>query len=369
MAHVERRSQGGKVAWRARYRAPDGKERSKTFAKKSDAERWLNGVEVSKQRNEWVDPQAGRVTVRTFAEGWLAQQVHRPSTAYSTEIRLRAHVVRAFGDREMASIRPSDVRSWVAQLNQTHAPSYVTGLLRLLSGVFNAAVEDRIVTHNPCKAVRPPRADNGRIDPLRPEQVASLHDAMQPNLKAAVVVTAGLGLRMGELSGLTVDRVDWLRRTVRVDRQLVTLAGRGVSFGPPKTASSVRSVPAPSLVLEALTAHLQAYGEGPDRLIFTTTTSKPIRRNVMFEAWDRARTRAAIETRGWHDLRHFYASALIHAGESVKVVQNRLGHNSAVETLDTYGHLWPDNEEATRSAVEGVLGAALMMSPRSSNAS
>jgi integrase len=51
-------------------------------------------------------------------------------------------------------------------------------------------------------------------------------------------------------------------------------------------------------------------------------------------------------------LRHFYASLLIRKGESVKVIQKRLGHQSAVLTLDTYGHLWPDTEEATRVAVD-----------------
>jgi integrase len=50
---------------------------------------------------------------------------------------------------------------------------------------------------------------------------------------------------------------------------------------------------------------------------------------------------------------------LIHAGESVKVVQARMGHASATETLDTYGHLWPDSEDATRAAVERHLGKAL----------
>ncbi|SNQ48824.1 conserved hypothetical protein [Frankia canadensis] len=61
----------------------------------------------------------------------------------------------------------------------------------------------------------------------------------------------------------------------------------------------------------------------------------------------------------FHELRHYYASLLIFAGESVKVVQARLGHKSAVETLDTYGHLWPDTEDATRAAVDTVLGKAL----------
>ena len=58
----------------------------------------------------------------------------------------------------------------------------------------------------------------------------------------------------------------------------------------------------------------------------------------------------------FHELRHFYASLLIAHGESVKVVQSRLGHKSALETLDTYGHLWPDSEDSTRTAVDLVLG-------------
>ena len=57
-----------------------------------------------------------------------------------------------------------------------------------------------------------------------------------------------------------------------------------------------------------------------------------------------------------HDLRHFCASLLIHAGESVKTVQLRLGHSSAVETLNTYGHLWHDADDQTRDAVEAALG-------------
>ncbi|MCA1657036.1 MAG: tyrosine-type recombinase/integrase, partial [Actinobacteria bacterium] len=57
-------------------------------------------------------------------------------------------------------------------------------------------------------------------------------------------------------------------------------------------------------------------------------------------------------------LRHYYASLLIRYGESVKVVQARLGHASASETLDTYSHLWPGSEDRARQAIDGVLGSA-----------
>jgi integrase len=57
----------------------------------------------------------------------------------------------------------------------------------------------------------------------------------------------------------------------------------------------------------------------------------------------------------FHDLRHFYASALISGGCSVKAVQKALGHASATETLDTYAHLWPDDEDRTRAAIGAAL--------------
>jgi hypothetical protein len=60
----------------------------------------------------------------------------------------------------------------------------------------------------------------------------------------------------------------------------------------------------------------------------------------------------------FHGLRHYYASLLIRHGESVKTVQERLGHASAVETLDTYSHLWPDSDDRTREAVDSVLAPA-----------
>jgi integrase len=60
---------------------------------------------------------------------------------------------------------------------------------------------------------------------------------------------------------------------------------------------------------------------------------------------------------GFHALRHYYASLLIHHDENIKTIQTRLGHGSARETLDTYAHLWPDSEDRTRAALDEALGS------------
>ena len=59
----------------------------------------------------------------------------------------------------------------------------------------------------------------------------------------------------------------------------------------------------------------------------------------------------------YHDLRHYLASSLIARGADVKLVQARLRHASAKTALDTYGHLWPDRDESTRTVLEAVFGA------------
>ena len=160
------------------------------------------------------------------------------------------------------------------------------------------------------------------------------------------------------MPGLTVDRLDFLRRVVHVDKQLVTVTGRPSFLTAPKTAASVRTIPLPQVVLDALAAHLGAFPPLGDGFVFVTAAGNPIRRTAFGDVW-----RAAVQAAGapagtgFHQLRHFYASLLIRHGESVKTVQARLGHASASETLDTYSHLWPDSDDRTRTAVDSVLFA------------
>ncbi|MGH9063356.1 MAG: tyrosine-type recombinase/integrase, partial [Acidimicrobiales bacterium] len=118
-------------------------------------------------------------------------------------------------------------------------------------------------------------------------------------------------------------------------------------------------VPTPDVVLGGLAGHLGRHPVGEWGLVFTDNLGRPIRRNRFGEVWAAAVARAGLAPgTHFHELRHYYASLLIHHGASVKVVQARLGHATAVETLDTYGHLWPDSEDQTRAAVQGVLGTS-----------
>ena len=354
MGSIERRGD----RWVARWRSPEGEDRARRFPRKADAQDFLLSIEHDKRTNAYVDPAQGRITFRTYAEEWRAIQAHhRATTAAQTETNLRRHVYPLLGDRALAGIRHSEIQGAVAVWSKALAPATVEVVYRLVVRIFRSAIRDRVLATHPCDGVRLPRIDRPPVVPLTADEVRALTNAVEARYRALILVGAAAGLRQGEALGLTVDRVDFLRRTITVDRQLVLVPGSPPRFGPPKTASSHRVIPVPKVLTDALAAHLAEFGAGVDGLLFTTTDGMAMRRNRCSELVARGVRTVGLRTgTTFHDLRHFYASLLIRHGESIKTVQARLGHAMAQETLDTYGHLWPDSEDRTRAAIEAVLG-------------
>jgi len=216
-----------------------------------------------------------------------------------------------------------------------------------------------LIARNPCLEVKLPQRERQQVEPLDTSEVLSLIEAMPDRLRAVAVLGAGAGLRQGEALGVTLDRVNFLRRQLVVDRQLVTLAGHDPYLAPPKTLASVRTIPLPQFVTSELARHLEQFEPGEWELLFTTLAGRAVARNRFGEAWRAAADRSdARPGARFHDLRHYYASLLIRHGESVKTVQARLGHANASETLDTYSHLWPDSEDRTRRAIDDVLAGS-----------
>lgn len=102
--------------------------------------------------------------------------------------------------------------------------------------------------------------------------------------------------------------------------------------------------------------------DGPERtftLLLTTRERGALNRNCFnTKSWHPALEKAGIEVvraNGTHALRHFYASTLLDAGESIKALSEYLGHADPGCTLRTYTHLMPTSTERTRKAIDAVL--------------
>lgn len=344
--------------WEVRWRTPDGQSRQRRgFPTRRAAKAFYVEMLHTARTGEYVDPR--RITFGQYAEQWRTNAIHRPSTAAQVETNLRRHVLPHLGARPIGAIKPSEVQAWLKGRSLKLAPATVLLLYRYVSTIFRAAVRDDLIRKSPCVGIKPPKPEPARVEPLGDAAVAALVEAMPERYRALIVLGAGTGLRQGEAFGLTVDRVDFLRRTLTVDRQLVLMPGGPPTFGPPKTDASRRTIPVGETVITALAEHLRRFpvdADGPG-CIFTDDDGRPIRRTTFSRAvWIPARTAAGLaDTVTFHELRHYFASLLIRRGLSVKVVQDRLGHASADETLRTYTHLWPDDDDRTRQAVDEAL--------------
>jgi integrase len=360
--------------WQARWRDETGRQRKENYDRQADAKRAGAMVKVDLLRGTYVDPQGRRTLFESYGEQWRAAQIHRATTAAQVETHLRRHAYPRFGDRPLGSIRPSEVQAWVRGLEQDLAPSTIGVVYSFVAAIFRAAVRDRLIVSSPCVDIRLPKPEPKRVDPIATEKVEALIAAM-PERHRALIVLAGTGLRQREAFGVELATIDFLRRSLEVRQQLVTMPGNPPYVAPPKTPSSYRMVPLPQVVVEALAVHLAAFPAAeveildatvkPEpkpraaMLVFTDAAGRPLRRTRFSAVWRPAAATAGLgDEVTFHDLRHYYASLLIRHGESVKAVQRRLGHKSAVETLDTYSHLWPDSEDRTREAVDAVLGRA-----------
>lgn len=185
------------------------------------------------------------------------------------------------------------------------------------------------------------------VKPPAPVEVAALAEGIAQRQRALVILLAGSSLRISEALGLQVGDVDFLRRTLRVERQRDS---RAPGFIPPKTRSSVRTVPLGQVVVDELAAHLARYGPAEDGSVFTDDFGQPLTYTAWKPLW-----KATGTTYKTHDLRHYAASALIAGGASVKQVQMILGHASGAVTLGVYAHLWPGDDDRARTILDAAL--------------
>ncbi len=349
MASIKKRDNG---QWRARYRDEAGREHARHFARKTDAQRWLDEVTTSVVTGNYIDPRNAGTLLSTYAAEWEKIQVGRSSTLTVIDNAIRLHINPLLGDKRIASIRQSDIQGFVKSLEGKElAAGTVRNIYETLGRIFASAVDDRVIASSPCRRIRLPKGVQGEVEPLTLAQVRALEVAMG-KLGAAVITLAGSGLRIGELLGLDVSDVDFFRGTIRVERQ----RSQSGEVTPPKSKSSARTVPVGRTVIDALAAFLNA-GKRHTGPLFLDALGGPLTYRQWKPLWKRATVAANVNATA-HSLRHFYASALIGGGASVKQVQTVLGHASPVVTLKVYAHLWPGDDDRTRSIIDAILGAS-----------
>ncbi|MFD6446288.1 tyrosine-type recombinase/integrase [Promicromonospora sp. NPDC060204] len=342
MAYTEQRTDSeGRTGYIGRYRV-DGRLRStRRFTVRREALAEARRQEEAGKHAEWIDPSAGRVTVAEWFATWQEARVDRaPRTIEAERERFRSLVAPAFGDRPLRQVTHEDVARWAATMaspttGQTASPARRRDAARLLVALLDAAVDARRLRTNPARTPsgkvpalpRAPKTKPHRY--LSHEQLRRVADATtSAQTRTLVLLTALTGLRWGEVSALTVDDVDLLRRRVHVTKAYTRLDDGTLLLGDTKTHAR-REVPLPASLAPAVAE--QAAGRARGDLLFTGTRDTALRR----ESFDRSAFRPAV----------------LAAGRAVRTLREALGLYD--------GGLYDDGRYAGGPSVTGTRATGL----------
>src|SRR4029453_2299698 len=340
--------------WRARYWGPDGRQHSRSFARKAEAQRWLAEGEHDKTRGHRTNPALGRIRFSAWVEEWQQTTNNvRPTTAVRDRMLLDRYLLPRFGPLPLASIGQRDVRAWVTELSAKGlAQATVHECYQILTKILAAAVEGGMISRSPCRQIPLPKIERAEMRFLTVAEVRRLAVAVGPGYRALILLGAYGGLRIGEMAGLRAKRRDLAAGVVPESHGHLYL-------GPTKTTAGRRRVGLPRVVVEALHEHLAGRSVGPDGFGFALATGGPLRTpNFRTRVWRPATRAAGLEGLRIHDLRHTAVALWIAAGGGPPRGATRAGHTSVSFTLDRYGHLYPEADRALRDRLDRFHEAA-----------
>lgn len=347
--------------WRVRWVDDHGRERSKSYDRKVDAQRFLDKLTADIVRGEYVDPDKGRETFESVAREWLKTKSHRkPKTVAGYESLLRTVVLPKWGKSPLTAITYGAYLTWLGDLaidgSQRGAPLSASRIIQahqLTGAVLAYAQRTGRIPRNPVEGISrakdlPTPAERERRY-LTHEQLLTLASHIEPHYRVMTLVLGYCGLRFGEAAALRRRHVGSYELVVRSSASSV--AGSGVVETSTKTHRT-RHVPVPRPVWDEL---IRGLPSDPDAYVFPSLRGGVMSIDEYRWRFNKACTAAGIRGVTPHDLRHTCASLAISAGANVKVVQRLLGHATAAMTLDRYGHLFDDDLSKVADALSVAI--------------
>jgi integrase len=347
-------NQDGSTSHVVQWRDATGRQRSKSFRRERDADRFDARVKTAKQTGAIGQVDGGTETLDEYVEhAWtpIHSSALAPKTVELYTGLYDGHVSPGLGSYRLRDLTPEVIGRWQADRLAAGAPVESTRkALTLLGGILQRAVEAGRIASNPQRLVRkaaPPATDEVR--PLAPAAVEAVRARLRPRDAIFVSLLAYAGLRPQEARALRWGHVG--ERTLTVHA--------------PKTRrhrTQPRSVrlPAP-LALELREWRLLSGRPGDDQPVIPAHDGGEWT-EVGYEqwitrVWAPALGAAELGYQRPYDLRHSFASLLLHEGRSVIYVARQLGHSAAL-TMRTYGHVIEELDEAPRLAAEDAILAA-----------
>ena len=356
---IERRElSDGTPRWRVRWRQ-GGRRRVRTFNRKGDALDFASELRRRQQLGTASSIDSGRMTLAEYVTSTWAPT----AGVYLSEVTRRhysqtydTHILPVFGSTPLRELSPDLIARWQASLLSSGAgPVAVRKAMMLLGAILQRAVEAGHLPRNPTRLVRKaPLPARKEVRPLPPTVIERMRQASKPRDATLISVLAYAGLRPGEALGL-----QW--QDIRPNTLLVE---RSISLGTEKDTknSAHRTVRllAP-LASDLREWRLRSGRPGGRQLVFPSHRGYAWQ-HTAYTSWRAHAFRRASQLAGVsgarpYDLRHSFASLLLHEGRSVIYVARQLGHDARL-TLSTYGHVIDEFEDQPQLSAEDAIVAA-----------
>lgn len=351
--------------WQVRWRE-GARNRQRTFDTRRDAQRWDTETRRLGQLGQLAQLDAGtepldHYVTETWAPAFAAQLAPRTRRHYVS--LYDCHLAPFLGDTPLRALNPELIARWQAdRLAQGGGPVAVRHSLELLGSILQRAYEAQRIPTNPARQVRKARRPRREeVRPLAPVQVEAMRSYLldggsdNPHRDACLLsVLAYAGLRPGEALGLRWE--DVTEKGILVQRSIAL----GVEVDT-KTRQH-RTVRLLGPLRADLAAWRLAAGRPAGReLVFPAADGAAWRDNA-YQSWRRRAFARALAAAGVdharpYDLRHSFASLLLHEGRNVIYVARQLGHDAQL-TLSRYGHVMEALEDEPGVAAEVAIRAA-----------
>jgi integrase len=336
-------------SWTARWRDKDGKTvQLAGFPNEKAALDYAKNQEFYVRQGKRTNPSDMRITLDEFCrEVWRPTLDVRKSTREDYQRALRSHILPKFGSMPIGEIKKHNLQSWAVELKNDKglSPRTVEKLLNLLAAILKVAVENEYLYKNPFNGWNRGKANKlNKVTPLTKDQVEAITRNLAAQYRIMVWIGYWTGMRPSEILGLTWEQLDFEDGKIVVDRQISRDINQIHEKSGLKTQSSEREVPFPKILQGLIREHVHLFGLGPAGLIMKNRVGGVLRYKDAARLFRFAARPIGLKNgEGMHQLRHTFVSTCITLGISIKEIQAYVGHASITETMDTYGHLFPDS--------------------------
>lgn len=355
------------------YKDKTGRNRVKAIYGKSKGE-------VIEKRKAWqkdleagLDIDTAKMTFASWLDRWL--EVYKKGTVEVTSYDMYQRYITthiqetAIGNTKLQDLNRTKLQAFITEKKKELSATSLKLLRAIISNSLKCAVEDNIIMKNPASGLKLPKKSNDEREEIKPftkvELQKILAEIQGGKYYYIVYVAAFTGMRRGELLGLRWQDVDFKKKVIHVRQQAKFIeTEKKMEIGRLKTDNAYRDIPINDNVVNALKKQKAWQGANKlklgtayinNGLVFTDEAGEMITAYNVTNGFRRTIERTDIEYRSFHHLRHTFASIAISNVPNVKAISMTLGHATIAETMDTYGHLMPGDNETVTAAVASFL--------------